>query len=141
MKTINVMKLHKNATLPTRAHEGDAGLDIYALEDVGYDPRDTIVVVPTGVAMSVESGYVGLIKDRSSVSKTGLKVTAGVIDAGYTGEVNIVFLNHSKEAGCFRKGSKIAQMVVQKVELPTVTEVTTLAKSERGSKGFGSTGV
>lgn len=140
MKQINVKKLDKNADLPTRNNADDAGLDLYASEDVSYKPGD-IIIVPTQVAMEIEPGYVGLVKDRSSVSKTKLKVTAGVVDAGYRGSVDVVFLNLSGEHGCIRKGNKIAQLLIVPVATPVVREVNELSNTARGSKGFGSSGV
>jgi dUTP pyrophosphatase len=110
-----------------------------------YKPIDQAIVpvikVPTGVAIEIPPGYVGLIRDRSSVSLTGLKVTAGVIDAGYTGEVNVCLLNVAAEHGCIVKGQKIAQILIVPVATPpveVVKEFTT--KSGRKEKGFGSTG-
>jgi dUTP pyrophosphatase len=140
MEPIKIKKLHPEAVLPTRAHPNDAGMDLYALADVPYKPGDCIVV-PTGVAISVPEGYVGLVRDRSSVSKQRLKVTAGVIDAGYTGESCVVLLNLSGEHGCIKRGSKIAQMLLIQVATPAVEEVVELAASPRGAKGFGSSGV
>lgn len=139
METINVKLLNKHAIAPTRAHSWDAGLDLYASEDVPYKP-DTIVTVSTGVAMAVPVGYVGLVRDRSSVSKQGLKVTAGVVDAGYTGEIGVVILNLSNQHGCIRKGQKIAQILLLPVSTPLVAVVDELPSSTRGDKGFGSSG-
>jgi dUTP pyrophosphatase len=140
MKTVKVKRLKDTATLPTRAHEFDAGMDLYASEDVEYRPGN-LILVPTAIAVEIPSGYVGLVRDRSSVSKTKLKVTAGVVDAGYTGEVCVVLLNHSGEYGCIRKGSKIAQLLIIPVATPSIVEVSELSDSERGDKGFGSSGV
>ena len=140
MQLINVKKLKENATLPTRAHDEDAGLDLYASEDVKYIAGQVVVSVPTGVAIEVVDGYVGLVRDRSSVSKSGLKVTAGVVDAGYTGEVSIVMLNVSGKNGKINKGQKIAQMLVFAISTPRVREVTEFRPSARGDKGFGSSG-
>lgn len=139
MKKIKVLKMSSNATLPTRAHPTDAGLDLYAAKDTPYNPGD-VVTVSTDIGVQVEPGYVGLVRDRSSVSKKGLKVTAGIIDAGYTGEVCIVMLNHSGSYGCIQKGTKIAQLLVVPVALPEIEEVTSFDETERGNKGFGSSG-
>lgn len=139
MKKLKTMKMSEDAKLPTRAHADDAGADLYASADVSYKPGD-IIVVPTQVAMGIESGYVGLVRDRSSVSKKGLKVTAGVVDAGYTGEVQVVLLNLSGKHGCIQKGEKFAQILILPVATPEIVEVTSLADSARGAKGFGSSG-
>lgn len=133
-------KLTKEATLPTRSHTHDAGLDLYASHDVSYKPND-IIRVPTGVAIAIDVGFVGLLRDRSSVGSKALKVTAGVIDTGYTGEVDVVLLNLSGQHGCIKAGSRIAQLLVMPIALPEVVEVETFTPSERGDKGFGSSGL
>lgn len=139
MKTIRVKRLGSEAILPTRSNLHDAGLDLYASADVEFKPND-IVVVPTQIAVGIEPGYVGLIRDRSSVSKTKLKVTAGVVDAGYTGEIMVVMLNLSGQHGSIRRGQKFAQMLVIPVATPEVVEAAHLGQTERGDKGFGSSG-
>lgn len=139
MKTIQVKKLASDATLPTRANSHDAGMDLYASEDVEYKPND-LIVVPTKISVGIAPGYVGLVRDRSSVSKSKLKVTAGVVDAGYTGEVMVVMLNLSGQHGSIRRGQKFAQMLIIPVVTPEVVEVLHLGQTERGDKGFGSSG-
>jgi dUTP pyrophosphatase len=139
MKWINILKLKSEATLPTRAHPEDAGLDLYADEDVSFKPGQ-VFVVATNVAMEIEPGYVGLVRDRSSISKSGLKTTAGVVDAGYRGSLDVVFINLSGEHGCIKKGQKIAQLLLIPVATPVVREVTALSGTARGVKGFGSSG-
>lgn len=139
MKTIQVKRLGTEATLPTRSNPTDAGLDLYASADVEFKPND-IVMVPTQIAVGIQPGYVGLVRDRSSVSKTKLKVTAGVVDAGYTGEVMVVMLNLSGQHGSIRRGQKFAQLLIIPVATPEVAEVSHLGLTERGDKGFGSSG-
>jgi len=140
MKTIKVKKLSFNAVLPTRAHEWDAGLDLYAAVDIPYKPGD-MMLVQTCIAMEIDPGYVGFIRDRSSISKTKLKVTAGIIDAGFKGEVCVALLNLSGEHGCITAGSKIAQILIVPIATPMVVEVNDFnEESARGSKGWGSTG-
>lgn len=139
MKTINVKRLDSSATLPTRSHPEDAGLDFYASENVSYVPNQTFIV-PTKISVSIPPGYVGLIRDRSGVAtKLKLKVNAGVIDAGYIGECCIVLVNMSGEHGCILKGQKIAQMLIVPIATPEVVEVDEFNLTARGSKGFGST--
>ncbi len=140
MKTINVMRLSTEAKLPTRAHPVDAGMDLYASKALSYKAEDKILVINTEVAIEITPGYVGLVRDRSSMSKKGLKVTGGVIDAGYTGECAVVMLNLSGQGGYIGKGDKVAQMLLIPVETPAVCEVTQLGQTERGAKGFGSSG-
>jgi len=140
MKQIKVMKLKSDAILPTRAHDGDAGLDLYSLENYTIEPGE-IVKVSTGVAVGIEHGYVGFVRDRSSVGSRGLKVTAGIIDAGYTGEATVVLINVSNRPQTIGRGLKIAQLLVLPVALPQIVEVKSFDKTERGDKGFGSSGV
>lgn len=139
MNIIKVKRLNKDAVLPTRTHEHDAGLDLYALEDVAYKPGDTIYV-HTGVAADIPNGYVGLVRDRSSVSKRRIKVSAGVVDAGYRGSIDVLLLNLSGEHGCIKKGEKIAQLLIIPVATPSVVEVSELTETVRSEKGWGSSG-
>lgn len=139
MKTLNVKKLFSGAALPTRHNPEDAGLDLYAVEDVPYRPGE-LVVVPTAVAMEIDPGYVGLICDRSSMGKRQFKVMGGVIDAGYRGDITVMLKNLSDQHGCIRKGERIAQMLIVPVALPVVREVKELSGTSRGTGGFGSSG-
>lgn len=151
MENLKVFKLEDDAVLPTRAHGYDAAVDIYALEDTFLELTST-TKVKTGVAISVPEGYVGKIEDRSSMAAKGLRTGGGVIDAGYNGEVGIIMHNLTngdeitwRQNGhtfgyTIKKGDKIAQLLVYKVETPDVVEVNELWSSERGSKSFGSSG-
>lgn len=136
---LNIKKLYDDAKLPTRAYHDDAGTDLYAQGDHTVAPHTT-AVIPTGVAMELEKGYVSLIWDKSSVGAKGVKTLGGVIDAGYRGEYKIIVHNLNNEEYIFKHGDKVAQMLVQKVEFPELVEVTELADSTRGEGGFGSTG-
>lgn len=140
MKTIQVKRLTKEAIIPTRSHEYDAGLDLYCSKSIAYNPGD-IIKVPTGIALNINGGYVGIIRDRSSVGSTGLKVTAGIIDAGFTGEVNICMINLTGKHGCIQAGTKIAQILVMPVALPKVEVVEEFETIDglRGAAGWGST--
>lgn len=140
MREIKVFKLSSEAKVPTRNTSTDVGLDLYALEDTLLYPSST-TLVKTGVAMQVASGYIGMIGDRSSMALRGLRVGAGVVDPGYSGEVGVVLHNLSPfvEQRIY-SGDKIAQMIVYKVEVPQVQVVDHLWESERGSRGFGSSG-
>lgn len=142
MVTLKIKRLNEKAILPTRAHPYDAGVDLFASEDAKVFAGN-LVKVPTGVAVSIPPGYVGIIRDRSSVSQTGLKITAGIIDAGYTGEVNICFLfvAPGPDVKLIKAGQKIAQLLVVPVALWKVEEVKELEDNGgRGAKGFGSSG-
>lgn len=134
-----VKKLSPDAVLPTRAHADDAGLDLYSLEDATLADGEG-KIVKTGVAVALPSGHVGLISDRSSMAKRGLKTAGGVIDAGYRGELGVVLLNLSGKPQSVAKGERIAQLLIFEVATPAVLEVRELDATERGDKGFGSTG-
>lgn len=137
---ISVKKIHPEAIIPKRAHKNDAGLDIFCYEDFEIEPDERKSIL-TGIAIQIPEGYAGLIWEKSSLShKYGLKLTGGVIDSGYRGEIQIGMINLSKSTFKFEKGHKIAQLLIQKIELPECIEVTNLEDSIRGEKGFGSTG-
>jgi dUTP pyrophosphatase len=136
---IEVKRLSSEATLPTRAYPDDAGLDIYALEDALIAPSEG-KLLSTGVAIAVPAKHVGMVCDRSSMAKKGLKTAGGIIDAGYRGELKIVLWNIGKEATRIVRGERIAQLLILPIQTPAVTEVTDLPPAERGDKGFGSSG-
>jgi dUTP pyrophosphatase len=136
-----VMRLHEGATLPTRAYEGDAGLDLSACERVELGPGER-AVVSTGLAVAIPEGHAGFVLPRSGLAvRHGIgKVNApGLIDAGYRGELKVVLLNTDRnETFVVEPGMRIAQLVIVPVALPVPREVTELPGSERGEKGFGS---
>ncbi len=134
-----VRRLDPAAVLPTRAHVDDAGLDLYALEDTTV-PSGEGRVLRTGAAMAVSPGYVGLVCDRSSMARRGLKTAGGVIDAGYRGEVGVVVWNISREPQSVKKGERIAQMLVVPIAVPAPIDSEDLGATARGAGGFGSTG-
>jgi len=137
---LQVKLLHKDAKTPVFAHDTDAGMDLFSVEEVTVEPGQRVQVA-TGLAFAVPEGYVGLIWDKSGIShKAGLKTLGGVVDAGYRGEVFIGLVNTSDIAHTFTVGDKLAQMLIQKVEHPSVQEVATLDTTQRGDGGFGSTG-
>jgi dUTP pyrophosphatase len=139
---MKVKKLIQEATLPQKAHAGDLGYDLCAIEPITIFPDQTILV-RTGIAIQFPEGYGGVIKDRSSVStKHSLFVVAGVIDNGYTGEIKVAMHNAGSSPWHCLPGNKIAQLVL----IPTVDfaieEVTeTTSADGRGEYGFGSTGI
>lgn len=136
-----VKKLIPEAKLPMRAHVDDAGLDLYSVEKCILQPGERRAI-KTGIAMAIPAGYVGLIWDKSGVAaKGGVKTMGGVIDASYRGEVQVILSNLSDEAYNIEKGAKISQILIQKVELTEVCEVTELDATIRGEEGFGSTGL
>ena len=139
LESIEIMRLAEDAVLPTRAHPDDAGLDLYALTDVVLEPGKS-AVVPTGIAMAIPEGCVGLVADRSSLARKGVKTAGGVIDAGYRGEVGAVLWNISRETVKLGRGDRVAQLLIVPIATPAVKEVKALTESKRGKKGFGSTG-
>lgn len=136
---LKVKKLRPGAKIPIRAHDDDAGLDIYCCEEIIILPH-TIVKVPTGIAYEIPEGYVGLVWDKSSIGSKGIKTLGGVLDSGYRGELFIPLHNLNNEEYIFEVGDKIAQMVIQKVELWEVEESEELSETKRGNGSFGSTG-
>ena len=142
MEEINVM-LDEGAIMPTRAHAEDAGLDLYTPKDAilsGVFERERSVVIDTGVHVEIPRGYVGMIKSKSGMNVYGGIVCEGVIDAGYTGSIRVKLYNHGDIGHYFRRGDKIAQLVILPIVTPTPKLVDEFAKTERGDNGFGSTG-
>jgi dUTP pyrophosphatase len=138
-----VAKLTENAVLPTRAHEGDAGLDLYACEAAHLGPGERWSV-GTGVAVEIPAGHAGLVLPRSGLARNhgiSLVNAPGLIDSGYRGELRVLLLNNDP-AEIFRvaAGDRIAQLVLVPVALAAAIEVPALADSARGEGGFGSSG-
>ena len=135
------VKLHTStAKLPKQALQGDLGYDIFADEDKWIEPGG-FKLVSTGISVHNSSYKYGfIIKDRSSIAMKGLFTHAGVIDAGYTGEIKVLFHNVSSTSIKIEKGDKIAQLVPTKVVNFEVEEVDELFETKRGKNGFGSTG-
>jgi len=137
---LQVQLLHTDAKMPTFAHDSDAGMDLFSVEEVTVEPGQR-VQISTGLALAIPEGYVGLIWDKSGIShKAGLKTLGGVVDAGYRGEIFIGLLNTSDANYTFSVGDKVAQLLIQNVEQPDIQEVATLDKTQRGRGAFGSTG-
>ena len=141
MTELPVQRLHDGATLPTRAYDGDAGLDLSACERVELGPGER-AAVGTGLAVAIPAGHAGFVQPRSGLAaRHGITVlnTPGLVDAGYRGELKVVLLNTDRnEPFVVEPGMRIAQLVVVPVALPVPREVTELPESERGEKGFGS---
>lgn len=137
------VKIQVVGDAPIYAKPGDAGADLIASEDVRV-PAHQWALVPTGIKVAIPEGYVGLVHPRSGLAlKQGITVlnTPGTIDAGYRGEVGVVLLNVSPQDFTAKRGDRIAQLVIQKVETAEFEVVDALTESERGDGGFGSTGV
>lgn len=167
MEQLQIKLLSENATLPTRNHSTDAGFDIYAAETITLEPQEKALIA-TDIAVNIPKGYVGLLTSRSGVSsKTHLVIETGKIDAGFTGNMKINIKNdeqQTNEIGLhfngvdgkplettdnhvflrtykINKGDKLAQLVIVPIWTPTLQEVDEFSEvSERGGKGFGSSG-
>ena len=138
-----ITRLDPDLPLPTYAKGGDAGADVVSRIDITLKPGER-ALVPTGIAIALPDGYVALAHPRSGLAiKHGVTMvnSPGTIDAGYRGELQIILINHDPlESVTFKRGDRIAQLVIQKVERAEFLEVQSLPGSNRGADGFGSTG-
>ncbi|MDT5063932.1 MAG: dUTP pyrophosphatase [Mycobacterium sp.] len=146
--SLAVVRLDRDLPMPSRAHDGDAGVDLCTAVDVELAPGRR-ALVPTGIAVAIPHGMVGLVHPRSGLAaRVGLSIvnSPGTIDAGYRGEVKISLINlDPDEPILLRRGDRIAQLLVQRVELPELVEVTSfdeagLGDTSRGDGGHGSSG-
>lgn len=138
---IKIKKVLDDAILPSCAHLGDAGMDVYSVEDVILGPMERRQI-RTGIKFEIPDGYVGLIWDKSGLAfNFGIKTMAGVIDSCYRGELMVVLINLSDKDFEIKKRQKIAQMLIQKIERPNIIKVEEINKTIRGEDGFGSTGL
>jgi dUTP pyrophosphatase len=138
-----ITRLNEQAVLPSRAHEGDAGLDLHACEAAHIGPGERWSI-GTGIAVEIPTGHAGLILPRSGLAKRhGITLvnSPGLIDAGYRGEIRVLLLN-TDPAEVFRvaPGDRIAQLVISPIALAEPVEAEVLAESARGEGGFGSSG-
>ena len=140
---LQIKKLDKALPLPAYAHEGDAGLDLLAAEDLTLEPGQR-AAIPTGIAIALPEGFAGLVHPRSGRAlKEGLALAnaPGLIDSGYRGEIKVLVVNLDRHSAIdIRRGDKIAQLVIQKVETADIEEVAELPGTTRDGGGFGSTG-
>lgn len=137
---LEIKKLHKESMLPTRGSKEAAGYDLYSNEEVIID-KFSRGVVGTGIAMKIPDGFYGRIAPRSGLAvKRGIDVLAGVVDSDYRGEIRVVIQNLGREAIRFLPKDKIAQMIITPYLAVDIEDVSDLSNTERGEKGFGSTG-
>jgi dUTP pyrophosphatase len=140
---ILIRRLDPDLPLPDRAHPGDAGSDLYAAADVELAPGQR-AIVGTGVAIALPAGYAAFVHPRSGLAaEHGVTIVnaPGTVDAGYRGEIKVIVLNTDGERPVrLRRGDRIAQLVIQRVEVPVFLEVDVLPGSQRGTGGHGSTG-
>lgn len=147
MNTIKIKKLHPDAITPTRSHPHDAGLDLYALDDMDIPDGET-VLVKTGIAVDIPPGYEAQVRPRSGLTLEGnIKVNLGTVDSGYEGDIGVITTCTFPVGSIFsgrsytvRKGNKIAQLVISPIVTPSVEIVEEFeSESARGTNGFGST--
>lgn len=143
MLELKIRKINEEAKLPEYAHEGDAGLDIFSVDDMIIMPGES-KLIKTGIQIELPGGTEAQIRPRSGLAlKNQITVlnTPGTIDEGYRGEIGIILINHGKQQFHVEKGMKIAQMVIKPVLKVTIKEVVELTDTTRGEGGFGSTGL
>ncbi len=146
--SLAVVRLDRELPMPSRAHDGDAGVDLFSAVDLELAPGRR-ALVPTGIAVAIPHGMVGLVHPRSGLAtRVGLSIvnSPGTVDAGYRGEIKVTLINLDPEQPIvIRRGDRIAQLLVQRVELPELVEVSSfdeagLADTSRGDGGHGSSG-
>jgi len=139
---VNIMRVDKELPLPSYAHDGDAGVDLYSSEDYVLKPGET-KLISSGIKIEVPKEYEAQIRPRSGLAlKNSVTVlnTPGTIDHQYRGIVGIILINHGKNDFQIKKGERIAQMVFNKIESVDFQELEELSDTKRGDGGFGSTG-
>lgn len=144
MTELRIKRLDPGLPLPRYAHEGDAGLDLYAAEGATLAPFER-ALIPTGIAVAIPEGYAGFVQPRSGLAiRHGLSLvnTPGLIDSHYRGEIKIIAINlDPSQTLVINRGDKVAQLVIQPVARVTLVECDELDQTARGEGGFGSTGV
>jgi dUTP pyrophosphatase len=141
---ISIRRLDPGLPLPAAQHEGDAGLDLFSVADLTLEPRGGRALVPTGIAIAIPPGYAGFVQPRSGLAlRHGVTVvnSPGLVDAGYRDEIRVLLANLDPvEPFKISRGDRIAQLVIQRFETVEWDEVTDLDATQRGLKGWGSTG-
>lgn len=140
---MRVKRLSPDAILPKYAHQGDAGLDLYAARDLVIPPSE-VRVVPTGIAVELPLGTEAGIRPRSGLAREWTVTvlnSPGTIDEGYRGEIGVVLINHGSKTFHVKRGARVGQLVIQRRLEVEVLEVDRLSETDRGDGGFGSTGV
>lgn len=136
---VKVKRLQPEAKLPSYAHSGDVGLDLFSLVEETIPPGGH-AIFNLGFALEFSEGYAAMVKDKGSISKAGLHTMGGVFDAGYRGEYNVHLVNLSDQPYTVEKGDKVAQLVILSAAFAQFEEVPELSDSSRGEGRFGSTG-
>ena len=138
--TMNV-QLDEGAVMPTRAHEGDAGFDLYVPDGITqYLWHGDSLIIDTGVHIEIPQGYCGMLMSKSGLNTKFGVTTTGLVDSGYTGSIKVKMYNHGTERLTIEPGDKISQIVIVPCMTPKLNKVNKLSKSDRGNNGFGSSG-
>lgn len=141
---IPLQQIDPELPIPQYAHEGDAGLDLYAAIDFELQPFQR-VLIPCGFALAIPQGYAGFVMPRSGLAiKHGISLvnTPGLIDSNYRGELKVILINHDPQNSfSIKRGDRIAQLVIMKVEDVSFTATESLPETSRGEGGFGSSGI
>lgn len=140
---VKIKRIHPEAKLPKQARDGDAGMDLYAIGERSLQPGERALIA-TGIQLELPEGTEAQVRPRSGLAlKYGVTVlnSPGTIDAGYRGEVGVILINHGQEVFHVAHHMRIAQLVIQYVPQVSLEEVDELSSSERGERGFGSSGV
>lgn len=138
--SLKIKKITPDAKLPFKATEFSAGYDLFSNEDIIIEPSERALIC-TDLQISIPNDHYGRIAPRSSLAvKYSIDIGAGVIDSDYTGHLKILLINNGKEAFIVNKHHRIAQLIIEKISRPEIIEVDDLSSTERGDKGFGSTG-
>jgi len=139
---LQIQRIHPDAKLPSYAYEGDAGMDLFSVEDIAVAPGEKVLVA-TGLKLAVPAGYAGFVWDKSGLAaKHHMKTMAGVLDSNYRGELKVVITNLGSQPYEVRSGEKVAQLVIAPIATPDVEEVDEIEANDiRGEKGFGSSGM
>ena len=139
-QSLKFKRLAPQAVLPTRGSSASAGLDLHSIEPITLNPNER-KLVKTGLAVAIPEGYYGRVAPRSGLAtRLGLDVLAGVIDADYRGEICCLLYNAGSETIEMAEGSKICQLIIEKIMTPEAVWVSEITATDRGSGGFGSTG-
>jgi len=143
MVNLKIRKISEDAVIPQYAHKGDAGMDLYSIEEKTVDPGET-VLIRTGIQIELPENTEAQIRPRSGLAlKHSITVlnSPGTIDEGYRGEIQIILINHGKESFKIEKHMRIAQMVINQFVHAQITEAEELSTTERAENGFGSSGL
>ncbi|MFC1685593.1 dUTP diphosphatase [Nanoarchaeota archaeon] len=141
--TVRIQKIHEHAIMPKYVHEGDSGMDLFSVAEHVLKPGER-VLIGTGLKVAVPLGYEGQVRPKSGLAlKHGVTVvnTPGTLDAGYRGELGVIAINHGTDNYTVEKNQKVAQLVINKIEIVGLEEVQDLEDTARGAGGFGSTGL